>query len=70
MCARPILFILSINLSLYYKLAKDAVDVLLQQLQTVIDEQNSGKAKEIMEMKDMMAILEQQLAQLIKSGKS
>jgi hypothetical protein len=37
------------------KLAKDAVDMLLKQLQTVIDEQNSEKAKEIAEMKDMLA---------------
>jgi hypothetical protein len=38
------------------KLAKDAVETLLQQLKTAINEQNSGKAKEIMEMKDMMAM--------------
>ena len=34
---------------------RDAVDVLLQQLQCAVDEENSGKAQEIKEIKDMVA---------------
>jgi len=35
--------------------AKDAIDSLLHQLRTAIDEQNKKKTVEIMEMKEMLA---------------
>ena len=43
------------------KAQRGTVDALLQQLQSAIDEINSGKAQEIKEMQDSLAILEQQL---------
>ena len=45
------------------------VDALLQQLQSAIDKENSGKVQEVHEMKDMLATQEQHLAQMIKSNK-
>ena len=47
-----------------------AIDALLQQLQSAIDDENSRKMLEVNEWKDMLTTLEQQLAQMIKSGKS
>ena len=52
------------------KKQRTAVDALLQQLQTAIDEENSNKTQEINELKDIMAHSEQLLAKMIKSGKS
>ena len=52
------------------KQARDAVDALLQQIKAAIDEENSEKANEVTEMKDILAMQEQSLAQMIKSGKS
>ena len=43
------------------KAQRGTVDALLQQLQSAIDDINSGKAQEIKEMQDSLAIQEQQL---------
>ena len=45
------------------------VDALLQQLQSAIEKENSGKVSEVNEMKDILDTQEQLLAQMIKSGK-
>ena len=42
-----------------------AVDALLQQLQSAIDKENSGKFKEVRETKDILAAQEQLLAKMI-----
>jgi polyhydroxyalkanoate synthesis regulator phasin len=52
------------------KQARDAVDPLLQQIKAAIDEENSEKDKEVTNMKEILAMQEQSLAQIIKSGKS
>jgi len=43
------------------KAQRGTVDAFLQQLQSSIDEINSGKAKEIIDMQDSLVIQEQQL---------
>ena len=52
------------------KQARDAVDALLQQIKAAIDEENFEKAKEVTDMKGILATQEQSLAQIFKSGKS
>jgi chromosome segregation ATPase len=52
------------------KQQRDAVDELLQHLQTAVEEENSGKAQEIKEINDSIATLEQELAKMLKSGKN
>jgi hypothetical protein len=43
------------------KAQRGTFDALLQQLQSAIDEMNSGKAQEIKDMQDSLAMQEQQL---------
>jgi hypothetical protein len=52
------------------KQQRDAVDVLLKQLQTAVEEENSGKTQEIKEINDSIATQEQELAKMVKSGKN
>ena len=47
----------------------DTVDALLQRLQSAINDENSRKAQEVLEMKELLATYEQSLAQMIKLGK-
>ena len=47
------------NPQLNAKEQKDTVDALIQQLKSAINEENSRKAQEIQEMKDMLANQEQ-----------
>jgi polyhydroxyalkanoate synthesis regulator phasin len=54
------------NAEVNARLAKDAIDSLLQQLRTAIDEQNKKKTEEIMEIKEE----EQSLEQIMKSSKA
>jgi len=44
------------------KQQRAAVDALLQQLQSAIDKANARKVQEVLDMKDMLATQEQQLA--------
>ena len=44
------------------KQQRDAVDELLQRLQTAVEEENFGKVREIKEINDSIATLEQELA--------
>jgi len=44
--------------------------VLLQQVKAAIEKENFEKANEVIEMKEILAMQEQSLAQMIKSGKS
>jgi hypothetical protein len=59
-----------VNKHLQANNGRAAIDALLQQLQSAIDEENSRKLLEVNEWKDMLTTLEQQLSQMIKSGKS
>ena len=49
---------------------KNDENALLQQLETAFNDEKTRKAKEILEMKEMLATWVLQMGQMIKSGKS